>query len=179
MIVFSGLFKIATGQSGGFGEFFYANINGSYFYDSQADFHRYHEITIGAKGGLNVFRSLFLGVEANVIFGRSSLFGNNNYFLKGGFLQYDILPNRKLRAYFESSLTHGNYCTCGTLDPYPKEGLLYIGYGGGMAVPIKESGFQIEGSFMMHTIINEPRPKSNYNIFRIGGSYIFGKGISN
>lgn len=177
--LFALTFNTSYSQTGKIGQYFIAGVELGYFNDIQSSGYRYHELTSSMKAGMNLYRSLFAGVQVNLLHTRSNWSGSKNYLIKDFFLQYDFLPQKRLRLLVESSISHGNYCTCERSEPYVKEDLIYIGYGLGVAYPIKNSGFHISGSLKLHTIVNQPPPVTNYNLLKMGVYYLFGKNKMN
>ena len=86
------------------------------------------------------------------------------------FYQYDFLKNSKHELYPEVSLNYGNYCPCGNLDPYKKEGLVYFGYGMGFDVQLIKNLYLDLGLHYYRPIRNV---ENEGNIYAFG-QYILG-----
>lgn len=151
------------------------NSGFAYIPHSDGELQNHHEITWSTQVSVSITRSLYAGVQVNSIHTRGTQVPTENFFLTGGFLQYDFIKNEKAMGFLELNYMQGDYCTCRPEDPYRKSGLHYIGFGPGLDYPILRSNFYVSGSFLFHFILNDFQEKYNYNIYKLGLSYRFGK----
>jgi len=116
--------------------------------------------TLNAAIPLNKFH---LGTNFYLVHTRGGWSGQNNYYyLAGVFSQYNFLkPKYKSRLYAELSFNTGNYCTCGNRDPYRKDGLYYIGIGGGWDIKLSER-WHIDLAFLSYNILNKIKNEYGY-----------------
>ncbi len=163
-----------------FGKEFMFNVSGTYIYNTFPEWegHNFHEITMSAQAGVSIFKSLMLGFQVMTIYTDGTYSEPNIYFIKGAFLHYDIFPKQRHSLLIQTSFSNGDYCTCGDFDSYRKANLNYLGTGIGFDSPIKKSQFYFTVSFNAHWILNEIEEDTNFNIYKIGVTYKFGKGIN-
>jgi len=96
----------------------------------------------------------------------------------GVFYQYDLIAASKHEFYPEISINYGNYCTCGDLDPFKLDGIVYIGYGAGWDFHIYKN-FYLDTGFMWYSPINAKKklPPDTYvysmSQYILGISYRF------
>ena len=131
----------------------------------------YHEFTWNKNIAINITKSLYVGLSYQNIYTRGSSVRikdeNNNYNIFGAFLQYDFLPLRKDKLGIELSWNYGNYCTCGSDDPYKNDGLNYIGIGGGYERPITKL-ISAEVGFYLYDIIGKVENKYAFTQYIVG-----------
>ena len=154
-----------------FGKDLYVGISGTYIYDSQNLYHKFHEFTFSTRVGMSFSKALVGGVQVLSIYIDGTHIDPEYFFVKGAYLQYDFLSKLKDRFYAELSYSYGDYCTCDGGDPYRVEGLSYIGLGVGGDLALGEKGFYVSGAFVTHYIVNDLEGKYNYNIYKIGLKY--------
>lgn len=158
-----------------FGKRFFTNVSGTYIFDKQNIYHRYNEYTLNVQASTQLMKSIFIGVETLSIFANGTSITPNNYFIKGGFLRYELMQKKKGIIFLSTSFLNGDYCTCGNLDPYQKNNIYYIGIEFGGNLYFAKSSFYINGALSIHKILNDIPLKYSYNIYKIGLGYSFGK----
>lgn len=158
-----------------FGKSLFTNISGTYIFDKQNIYHRYNEYTLNMQAGIQILKPIFIGFEALSIFTNGTSVISNNYFIKGGFIRYEVLHKKQGVLFFNTSLLNGDYCTCGNQDPYRYDNLYYLGLEIGGNVFFAQSSFYINTSLSINKILNNVPLKYNYNIYKIGIGYSFGK----
>lgn len=136
----------------------------------------YNETTWEKNIAVSLTRSLYFGLSHKHIFtwGSSVAERQNDkarYHMFGPFVQYDFLPDKASRLIAEVSYNVGDYCTCGTLDPYRVAGLSYLGWGFGYDMPLWR-GLSLDLAFTAQYILNEIQPFSySYTQYIIGLNY--------
>lgn len=152
-------------------------INSGIGYDRYDDvgYYNFNELTWLSQVSVTLTRGLYVGIVVNSIYTMQTGMPNENYFLKGAFVQYDLTKKRKMMTFLELSYMQGDYCTCMSNAPFRKIGLQYIGFGAGFEYPILNSSFYGSASFILHRILGDVEEKHNYNIPTLGLSYRFGK----
>lgn len=158
-----------------FGKNFFTNISGTYIFDKQNFYHRHNEYTLNIQAGVQIFKPIFFGVETFSIFTNGTSVNSSNYFLKGGFLRLEALQKKQGVLFFSTSLLNGDYCTCGNQDPYRYDNLYYLGIEIGVNIYITKSLFYVNMAFSINKILNDIPLKYNYNIYKVGIGYSFGK----
>lgn len=131
----------------------------------------YHEKTWANSLALNLNKSLYFGIDYLYMWTSGSAYeniiSNNNYYLYGLKFQYDFIPQYRDMLFAEASLSYGNYCTCGKLDPYKLDGLVYLGMGVGYDLPItKMLAFRM--GFNNYLILNKVEGKYNFTQYILG-----------
>lgn len=153
------------------------NLTGTYIFDSkEVNGNNFHEFVIGTQASFSITKSLYFGGQFLLILTKDNYEKKmNNYFLSGVFVNYDVLPKKRLNLYPEVSFSIGNYCTCDKDKPYRVNNLKYLGMGIGVDIPIsKRNNFYIHTSFNAHFIVNSIPKKSSFNIYRVGLLYKLG-----
>jgi len=147
----------------------------TYFSDYQEDqffIARYDEWTWDKHIAVNLNKSFYFGLSFKNIYSRGSSYiegstYSENSFVGGAFLQYDVLPKNRNRVYLQTAWQYGNYCTCGSDDPYEKDGLHYIGLGLGTTIFLND-WLAFESAINLHAIMNEQPFELSYNIVQLG-----------
>jgi hypothetical protein len=158
-----------------FGKNFFTNISGTYISNKQSFYHLYSERTLNIQVGIQILKPIYIGVETLSVFTNGTNVKPNNYFIKGVFLRYNLLQKRKNILFLSTSILNGDYCTCGNLDPYRENNLYYLGIEIGLNTYIAKSLFYFNATFSVNKILNEIPLKYNYNIYKLGFGYSFGK----
>jgi hypothetical protein len=134
---------------------------------------KFHEFTWNNNIAVNITPALYFGIGYMFVHTRGSMvFPNSpnkeNYNLTSAFLQYDFIPNEKMRIFPEVSWSYGNYCFCGIEDPEKIEGLHYLGLGAGLDYPITDR-LSIDVAMMFYNIVSDiDIRKGDYNIYTLG-----------
>ena len=152
----------ATGQKNiHFGERLILGSSLTYIFDFNRENYniRYDEYTWDKNIAVSLNKAMYVGLSFKNTYTRGSIvskadYKKERYFLVGTFFQYDFIPENKNRLFAEISWNYGNYCTCKKYDPYKKEGLHYLGIGGGFDFPINRF-ISIDLGFMVYNIINK------------------------
>ncbi|HRQ28785.1 MAG TPA: hypothetical protein PLU49_01845 [Saprospiraceae bacterium] len=148
----------------------------TYIFDSQTKtydgkYNIYHEKTWANGLSLNLNKSLYFGFDYLYMWTSGSAYddikSNNNYYLYGLKFQYDFIPQYRDMLFAEASISYGNYCTYGKLDPYKLDGLVYLGMGVGYDLPItKMLAFRM--GFNNYLILNRVEEKYNFTQYILG-----------
>lgn len=148
----------------------------TYIWDSY-DNSFFQEYTWNVNGAISLNKRLFLGVQALTIYAKDSKSEWENYYIYGVLGQFNLLQSKEYRAFIETSVNKGNYCTCGVEFPYLKDNLYYFGLGAGFDIPLKfiSENLYIDMSFYNYTILNKIKTKYNYTQYIIGLNYYLGK----
>lgn len=147
----------------------------TYVPDHKKEQYRYHEWTWSLNAAVNINRRLMLGLNHLYIQSHGSRVSKDQFNLFGIFSQYDFLAKSKHRLYGEFGLYKGNYCTCGTLDPYKEKGLTYGSFGGGYELPLGRR-FNVEFAFLGYRIWSKTElPDYAYTQYVLGINYILSK----
>jgi len=164
-----------------FGKSFITGLSLTYIWDydntgSLTDY-RYNEYTWNLNAAVSISKRIYSGVQVMTIFISGTRVDGDNYSMYGLFGQYNFTPKKKSRFFIETSFNQGNYCTCGKLDPYKKDDLLYWGLGIGLEKPLKSisKSLYLDLSFVNYTILDNLQDKYNYTQYIIGLNYRFGK----
>jgi hypothetical protein len=151
-------------------------VSYTYLLDRAVDFPEiaHHELTLNVNLIYEMTPRFNLGLQYMDIRTRGSAYNfsedRNNFYIAGFFLQYDILPGKKVELFPEVSINYGNYCPCGQLDPFEQAGIIYFGYGFGADIPLSKRLF-------LDTGLHYYRPTTNvrqYNSIYAYGGYILG-----
>lgn len=141
----------------------------------------FSESTWNVNFASRLSKRFWMGVQAAPIFSSMRIGTTTtkqvNYFA-GVFTQVDLLNEKGLRFYLETSLNRSNYCTCGDLSPKTTEGLHTWGLGGGLELtlnPKTQKNLKLELAFYNYIILNDIKFKYNYTQYIIGLNYAFGK----
>ena len=148
------------------------------FFETPDPLVKYDELTLNANALYSINNTHNIGVQFLKIWTRGSAYNfsdeKNSYFMAGAFYQYNLLPQRTYRLFPELSINYGNYCTCGSLDPYEKPGLVYLGFGMGMDHKIYKDLF-IDFGFHVYRPIARAKneaPVYSYTQYVLGFSYL-------
>lgn len=147
----------------------------SYVPNRDDENHRHREITWSNQFSVSLIQALWAGVQVSSVYTSGTDVPSENFFLMGGFLQYDVLKKEKAMGFIEVNYLLGDYCTCGFEDPFRTTGLQYLGVGIGIDYPIMNSRFYGSASFIVHRILGDVDEKYGYNIPKVGLTYRFGK----
>lgn len=134
---------------------------------------RYDEWTWNKNIAVNLNKSIYIGLSYQNIYTYGSVIRAREfsepaqYFLVGVFANYDFLPQKKNRLFAELSWNTGNYCTCGTDDPYYVDNLQYIGFGGGYDFPLNNY-LSLDLAFSAYAILNDIEQKTAFTQYTIG-----------
>lgn len=158
-----------------FGKKLFTNISGTYIFDKQNFYHRYNEYTMNIQAGVQLFKPFFLGIETFTIFTNGTSVNSNNYLIKGGFIRYELLHKKRGVLFFNTAFLNGDYCTCENQDPYRYDNLYYLGLEIGGNKYIAKSSFYMNITVSLNKILNDIPLKYNYNIYKVGMGYSFGK----
>lgn len=161
-----------------FGKHLVIGTSATYIWEDNKDITQnvYQEITWDKNLAVSLTNSIYFGLSHKHIFTRGSSYldGKNDkstYFVTGAFAQYHFMLDRNRRFFFEMSYSIGDYCTCGgTIDPYRKRFLNYLGMGGGVDLPLWK-GISLDLAFIHHHIFNKVPLKYGYNIYVVGLNY--------
>jgi hypothetical protein len=137
----------------------------------------YEEYTWNVNFAVSLNKRFNLGVQLMNLFTKGTHVEDEHYMIYGLFTQFDFLPNKKTNVFLETSISRGDYGTCGHLDPYRINNLWYNGLGGGVEFPVRtiSENLFIDLSFMNYIILNEIQTKYNYTQYIVGLNYHFGK----
>jgi len=138
-------------------------------------FHKFYEITWSNQISVSITHDLYLGIQLYSLYTWGSYVKDENFLLRGIFVQYDLMYFHKAMGFVEVNYNQGDYCYCGPGDPYRYPNLHYIGMGGGIDYPILKSNFFINGSVILHLIAGSAENKYQFIIYKLGLSYRFGK----
>jgi len=154
----------------------YANVT-----DYPTGEHLYKEFTWNINLATNISKRVNLGIQVLNIYTSGTHIDNSNYLIYGLFSQYNFLGGKKTptKLFIEGSINKGNYYTGGTLDPYLKEGLYYVGCGMGLDIPLRNisKNLFLDVAFMNYWILNDIFDKYNYTQYIIGLNYYIGKRV--
>jgi hypothetical protein len=181
--IFLILFQVLTYSQKEFGKTFIAGTSLTFIPEIENDpllsQYNYFEYTWNLNAAVSISKRIFIGVQALTIFTNGSRVENNTYFIMGLFGQFNFIPKQKFRFFAELSINTGDYCTCGNLDPFRVEDLVYLGWGGGFDLPLKfiSRNLYIDLSFIAYLILNEIENKLGFTQYIIGINYRFGKQV--
>jgi len=141
--------------------------------------YNFFEYTWNLNAAVSISKRIYTGVQALTIFTNGSRVENNTYFIMGLFGQFNFIPKQKFRFFAELSINTGNYCTCGNLDPFRVENLVYFGWGGGFDLPMKflSKNLYLDLSFVAYLILNDVENKYGFTQYILGINYRFGKQV--
>lgn len=151
-------------------------IEGSEVADPQA---KYKETTFNFNVAYSLTKRHNIGIQYLSIntLGSSYNFSQdrNSYYIAGMFYQYDLSKNSKNELYPELSINYGNYCTCGSTDPFEKAGLVYLGYGFGYDINLYKKLYLDLGFHVYSPVFNVTKEDLFYSFtqYIIGVSYVF------
>lgn len=134
----------------------------------------YHENTVNLNLATNILPRVDVGMSGMKIFTSSDFSGKNDYFLAGAFGQYAVVNTSRERLYFELGSFWGNYCTCGTTDPYQLGTLTYLDLGIGYTPRIWKN-FYLDLGFNVYEIMNKVEAKYSYTQYVVGVEYHLGR----
>jgi hypothetical protein len=142
--------------------------------------YNYFEYTWNLNAAVSIGRRIFIGAQVLTIFTNGSRVENNTYFIMGLFGQFNFIPKQKFRFFAELSINTGDYCTCGYLDPFRKENLVYLGWGAGFDLPMKflSKNLYLDLSLIAYLILNDIEDKDVFTQYILGINYRFGKQVS-
>jgi hypothetical protein len=137
------------------------------------------EYTWSKNIAVNLNRHFYLGIDFRNIWTRGSMYqasdAQNQYYMVGAFSQFDFLPNERLRLFAEGSLYYGNYYQpLIREDPYRKDGLVYVGMGAGLDLPLWKF-LSLDLAFHFNKIPAEWRVSDNFTQYIIGLNFNFGQ----
>jgi len=135
----------------------------------------YYENTWNVNVAVSLNRRVYMGIQSLFLFTQGSRVDKENYVIYGLFTQFDLMPKRDTRFFIETSISRGDYCTCGVSDPYRKKNLYYWGFGAGFDRPLKfiSENLYLDLSFVNYIILNKYNVKYNYTQYIIGLNYRF------
>lgn len=143
--------------------------------------YKFKEYTWNINVSASVSKKIDIGFQALNIFTSGTRVENSQSQIFGLFSQYNFLGGKKTptKLFIEGSINKGNYYTGGTLDPYLREGLYYVGCGMGLDIPLRNISKNIflDVAFMNYWILNDIFDKYNYTQYIIGLNYYIGKRV--
>ncbi len=137
----------------------------------------YEEYTWNLNIATSINKRIMAGFQVLNIFTSGTHVNNENYLMYGFFSQFDFFSKKKVSLFAELSINRGDYCTCGHIDPYRKNNIWYMGFGGGLEVPIKtiSENLFLDLSWINYQILNKIKTKYNFTQYIIGLNYHIGK----
>jgi hypothetical protein len=161
-----------------FGKYLVVGTSVTYIWDHNRDITQnvFHETTWDKNIAVSLTNSLYLGLGHKSIFTRGSSYidgkrDRERYFMTGAFIQYDFIPHSKNRLFAELSYNIGDYCTCGhMIDPYRISLLYYLGFGGGIDLPLWKN-ISLDLAFINYHILDKIPQKYSYTQYIIGLNY--------
>lgn len=133
---------------------------------------RYHEYTWSTNASFSITNRLFVGVNGLWLWTNSDVSGKNNYHIIGAFAQYRALQTKKVWWFPEMGFFNGNYCTCGSDEPYKKRNVNYFAIGGGVGIKLFKQ-FSLDLAFINYKTIVKAPFNYNYTQYVIGLDYNF------
>jgi hypothetical protein len=141
------------------------------------DFNIYSEYTWNTNIAVSLSKRVYIGIQLLNIYAQDKNKSFERFTIYGLFAQYNILRNTDHRFFIETSISRGNFCTCGDFLPRKKENLYYWGLGIGYDLPLNIvlNGLYADFSFLNYLILSPVYDKYNYTQYVIGLNYRFGK----
>ena len=137
---------------------------------------RYHETIWNTQVSTSLTKSLYLGMQASVLFVSGNTIESTNYTAWGFFVQYDFVPQKDYRIYLESNYSWGDYCPCGNMsEDYYRRDVKYLGIGLGFDKHINHSKFFFTISVIFQEVLGKIPEETGHNYYRLGIGYDFGK----
>jgi hypothetical protein len=131
----------------------------------------YHEFTWATNIAADFSKYYRTGIDLKLIYTRSTLTGNNRYYMIGWFNRFKFYQSKNLIAFASVGPYFGNYCTCGADNPYRVDKLAYINYGPGLSVKLNNY-FWANFEFTNANIITKIPARYNYTQYIIGLNYV-------
>ncbi len=178
LIVFGLLFATGNVFSQNTGYFLNSlrlNSGITYLPHSDNEYHQFAEFTWSNQVSVSIAHGLYAGIQVFSINTWGTDVEKENYFLPGAFLHYDFTRKAKAMGFLELSYIRGDYCPCEYANAFRKSNLQYIGAGVGIDYPIPKTNFYISCSILFHRIFGDVPNKPEYNLYKVGLSYRFGK----
>ncbi|MEM7040184.1 MAG: hypothetical protein AAF570_24665, partial [Bacteroidota bacterium] len=139
----------------------------------------FHELSWHVNAAVPILRRFRAGFNYIRVRTRDPFSGPDNAYLAGPFLQANLLPNtitnrsaRQIvsRLYLELGGYKGNYCTCEPDNPFTRDDLNYISFGGGLDLRVTD-WFHLDLGFTNFEILNGFPEKYNYTQYILGADF--------
>ncbi|HMN90542.1 MAG TPA: hypothetical protein PKD70_12465 [Saprospiraceae bacterium] len=143
-----------------------------YVYEISDSTYFYEEWIFTGSLSTDLSQRMSLGVQYRVFQANSELNGRSQFFMAGIFTRYHLGLYRRNRWYAEGSAQYSNYCLCNKFegDPYKKNGLVYIGLGGGWN-PYITRNLSLDLGFMRYYMLNRVKDKFSHAQYIVGLGY--------
>ncbi|MGB6035734.1 MAG: hypothetical protein WBG42_05670 [Cryomorphaceae bacterium] len=137
---------------------------------------RFHKTIWNTQVATSLTKSLYIGVQASVIFTSGNTIESANYTAWGPFVQYDFVPQKDFRVYLESNYSWGDFCPCAEMsENYYRRDVNYFGIGLGFDKHVADSKFFYTISVIFQEVLEKIPEESGFNYYRLGIGYDFGK----